>query len=61
MIDNDIYDKTNTLDFPIESVGLCKGKKSADKRCNYKGTLANGRCVTCWDKIQSTAAIRMVE
>ena len=61
MIDNDIYDKTNTLDFPIESVGRCKGKKSANERCKYNGTLANGLCVDCWDKIQSTSAIRMVE
>jgi len=38
------------LTMPKESLGRCIAVTRNGKRCNYKGTLADGLCIECWDK-----------
>jgi len=38
------------LTMPKESLGRCSTVAKDGKRCNYKGILADGLCIKCWDK-----------
>lgn len=52
--------KMNAQTMPEESQGQCIAMKSGRRgkfRCRYKGYLADGLCMSCWDRRQGTSSV----
>ena len=50
----------NARTMPVESQGQCIAMKTGRRkkfRCRYKGYLADGLCMSCWDRRQGTSSI----
>jgi len=53
--------KMNAQTMPVESYGQCISMKTGKKRkvrCKYRGDLADGLCMKCWDERQGTTALQ---
>ena len=53
--------KMNSQLMPVESYGRCTAMKPRNRgkgRCKYKGDLADGLCIKCWDLRQGTTALQ---
>ena len=52
--------KMNSQTMPVESYGQCiamKAEKRGRVRCKYRGDLADGLCMRCWDRRQGTTTL----
>jgi len=53
--------KMNAQTMPVASYGQCVAMKTEGRRktrCKYKGDLADGFCMGCWDRRQGTTALQ---